>query len=118
MRAPCGDLRSGKSTDEEGQFLQRVRRDHVVLQTLVHERDVVLQNAAVGWPPVVLHGGRVKAVERGFSVVLLNWLVPWASRGFGWWLAPPRDLGGRISIAGGLLIIALYAASLFIFSKL
>jgi uncharacterized protein len=52
------------------------------------------------------------------SVVLLNWLVPWASRGFGWWLAPPRDPGGRISIAGGLLIIALYAASLFIFSKL
>ena len=52
------------------------------------------------------------------SVVLLNWLVPWTSRGFGWWLAPPRDPGGRISIAGGLLIIALYAASLFIFSKL
>ena len=29
------------------------------------------------------------------SVVLLNWLVPWVSRGFGWWLAPARDAGGR-----------------------
>jgi antibiotic biosynthesis monooxygenase (ABM) superfamily enzyme len=52
------------------------------------------------------------------SVVLLNWLVPWTSRGFGWWLSPPRDPGGRISIAGGVLIIALYAGSLFVFSKL
>ena len=52
------------------------------------------------------------------SVLLLNWLVPWTSRGFGWWLSPPRDPGGRISIAGGVLIIALYAGSLFVFSKL
>jgi hypothetical protein len=52
------------------------------------------------------------------SVVLLNWLVPLTSRGFGWWLSPPRDPGGRISITGGLLIIALYAASLLVFSKL
>jgi antibiotic biosynthesis monooxygenase (ABM) superfamily enzyme len=34
------------------------------------------------------------------SVLLLNWLVPWTSRGFGWWLAPPPDAGGRISVAG------------------
>ncbi len=52
------------------------------------------------------------------SVTLLNWLVPWTSRGFGWWLSPPRDPGGRISVAGALLIAALYAASLFVFSKL
>ena len=25
------------------------------------------------------------------SVLLLNWLVPWVSRGFDWWLAPARD---------------------------
>ena len=52
------------------------------------------------------------------SVLLLNWLVPWTSRGFGWWLAPLRDPGGRISVAGGLLILALYAALLLVFSKL
>ena len=35
------------------------------------------------------------------SVVLVNWLVPWTSRGFGWWLSPLRDPGGRISVWGG-----------------
>jgi hypothetical protein len=52
------------------------------------------------------------------SVVLLSWLVPWTSRGFGWWLSPPHDPGGTISVAGGLVIAALYAASLLVFSKL
>ncbi len=52
------------------------------------------------------------------SVLLLNWLVPWVSRGFTWWLAPARDAGGRVSLAGALAILALYAASLFIFSRL
>jgi hypothetical protein len=52
------------------------------------------------------------------SVLLLNWLVPPVSRGFGWWLAPPRDAGGRISVVGAMLIIALYAASLLVFSTL
>jgi hypothetical protein len=27
------------------------------------------------------------------SVLLLNWLVPWVSRGFGWWLAPKKNPG-------------------------
>jgi antibiotic biosynthesis monooxygenase (ABM) superfamily enzyme len=52
------------------------------------------------------------------SVLLLNWLVPWTSRGFGWWLAPPPDAGGSISVAGAMLIMAFYAASLLVFSKL
>jgi antibiotic biosynthesis monooxygenase (ABM) superfamily enzyme len=51
------------------------------------------------------------------SVVLVNWLVPWTSRGFGWWLSPLRDPGGRISVWGGL-IVALYAALLLVCSKL
>ena len=51
-------------------------------------------------------------------LLLLNWLVPWAIRGFGWWLAPARDLGGRIGIAGAALIVLLYAALLLVFSKL
>ncbi|MGH7212253.1 MAG: hypothetical protein ACREF1_12430, partial [Acetobacteraceae bacterium] len=52
------------------------------------------------------------------SVLLLNWLVPWVSRGFGWWLAPARGAGGRISVAGAAVILVLYVALLFIFSRL
>jgi antibiotic biosynthesis monooxygenase (ABM) superfamily enzyme len=52
------------------------------------------------------------------SVLLLNWLVPWVSRGFGWWLAPASDAGGRASLAGAALIALLYAVWLFLFSKL
>ena len=52
------------------------------------------------------------------SVLLLNWLVPWTSRGFGWWLAPTRNAGGRTSLAGAGLIVLLYAGWLLLFSKL
>jgi antibiotic biosynthesis monooxygenase (ABM) superfamily enzyme len=52
------------------------------------------------------------------SVLLLNWLVPWTSRGFGWWLAPTRNADGRTSLAGAALILLLYAGWLFLFSKL
>lgn len=53
------------------------------------------------------------------SVVLLNWLVPLASRGFGWWLSPARDATSRrISLAGAALVIVLYAACLFLFSNM
>ena len=52
------------------------------------------------------------------SVLLLNWLVPWTSRGFGWWLAPARNAGGRTSLAGAGMIVLLYAGWLFLFSKL
>jgi uncharacterized protein len=50
------------------------------------------------------------------SVLLLNWLVPWASRGFGWWLQPASDVRGRTSIAGAALIALLYAACMLAFS--
>ena len=52
------------------------------------------------------------------SVLLLNWLVPWTSRGFGWWLAPARGADRWISRAGAALILLLYAGWLFLFSKL
>jgi antibiotic biosynthesis monooxygenase (ABM) superfamily enzyme len=51
------------------------------------------------------------------SVLLLNWLVPWVSNGFGWWLAP-APAGRRTHLAGAALILLLYAAWLFLFSKL
>ena len=49
------------------------------------------------------------------SVLLLNWLVPLTSRGFGWWLAPA---GRWTSLAGAALIVMLYAVWLFLFSNL
>jgi uncharacterized protein len=52
------------------------------------------------------------------SVVLLNWLVPWTSRGFWWWLVPARDAGRNINVAGAALILGLYAVALYVFSKL
>jgi uncharacterized protein len=52
------------------------------------------------------------------SVWALSWLVPWVSSGFGWWLAPARNAGRRTSLAGATLILLLYAAWLFLFSKL
>jgi hypothetical protein len=40
------------------------------------------------------------------------------SNGFGWWLAPAGNAGGRTSLWGAGLIVLLYAGWLFLFSKL
>ncbi len=50
------------------------------------------------------------------SVLLLSWLVPWTSRRFSWWLAPSRS--ARTNLMGAVLVIALYAVCLLVFSKL
>jgi antibiotic biosynthesis monooxygenase (ABM) superfamily enzyme len=42
------------------------------------------------------------------SVVLLNYLVPWASNRFTWWLQPSSRTAGQIEISSTLLLIALY----------
>jgi hypothetical protein len=52
------------------------------------------------------------------SVLLLNWLVPWVSNGFRWWLAPARCASRWTSLAGAALMVLLYAVWLFLFSKL
>ncbi len=47
------------------------------------------------------------------GVVLLNWLVPWASNRFGWWLTPPaaapksRTAVGAVVIAAILVVLAI-----------
>ena len=53
------------------------------------------------------------------SVVLLNWLVPWTCGRFGWWLQPATDgSAARTNLVGAGLIIALYAATMVVFSVL
>ncbi len=52
------------------------------------------------------------------SVILLNYLVPWASRLLGWWLSPKGERGARITLAGAVLIVALYAACIGVFLRL
>ena len=51
------------------------------------------------------------------SVVLLNWLVPWSSIRFRWWLRPAGSHRRVAEIAGTLLILALYAAILVAFLR-
>jgi len=52
------------------------------------------------------------------SVLLLSWLVPWVSNGFGWWLSPARSAGRWTNFAGAALVVLFYAVWLFVFSKL
>jgi antibiotic biosynthesis monooxygenase (ABM) superfamily enzyme len=51
------------------------------------------------------------------GVVLLNWLVPWASNRFGWWLQPAGQ-AMKTHILGAGVVIGLYAAWLLAFSRL
>jgi len=52
------------------------------------------------------------------SVVLLNWLVPWASQMLGWWLNPIGRYRMRVNVAGAALVISLYGVILFVFSRM
>ncbi|WP_210497093.1 antibiotic biosynthesis monooxygenase [Microvirga antarctica] len=51
------------------------------------------------------------------GVILLNWLVPWASRKFNWWLAAPGSALAT-NVTGAALVAGLYLAALVIFSRL
>ena len=52
------------------------------------------------------------------SVLLLNYLVPWSSTRFSWWLQPAGPRPRRIEIAGTALVLALYAAMVLVFWRL
>lgn len=52
------------------------------------------------------------------SVVLLNYLVPWASGRLGWWLVPTAERRTRVTLAGAGLIVALYVALIAVFLRL
>jgi antibiotic biosynthesis monooxygenase (ABM) superfamily enzyme len=52
------------------------------------------------------------------SVVLLNWLVPWASQMLGWWLNPRGRCQMRVNVAGAALVVSLYGVILLVFSRM
>ena len=47
------------------------------------------------------------------GVVLLNWLVPWASNRFGWWLSPPAAAPDARTVSGAAIVgVALIAMAI------
>jgi uncharacterized protein len=50
------------------------------------------------------------------SVLILSYLVPLASKGFGWWLTPGPNRSARKDWAGAGLIVGLYVILMFVFS--
>ena len=52
------------------------------------------------------------------SIVLLNYLVPWASVRFGWWLQPAARNTRMVDIGGAVLLSAIYVVLIVVFSQL
>ena len=52
------------------------------------------------------------------SVLLLNWLVPWASGLLSWWLDPPARWRSRATALGLAVLVLLYVIELLVFWKL
>ena len=50
------------------------------------------------------------------SVLILNYLVPWTSTGFRWWLSPAPNRTTRNDWAGAALIVGLYVLLMLVFS--
>lgn len=51
-----------------------------------------------------------------FSILCLNWLVPWVSRRFAWWL--PRTATRETNWKGAAILIVLYAILIAVFTSL
>ena len=66
----------------------------------------------LGWPFwMALFAGNVA------GVTILNWLVPWVSKRFGWWLKPAGSESEKRTLLGIAVIVALYGVLLFVFSR-
>ncbi len=70
---------------------------------------LLMQRAGLAFPIALFIGNVV-------SVLLLNYLVPWVSNRFAWWLQPTGPAVSRIKLGGLVLLTALYALMLFVFS--
>jgi antibiotic biosynthesis monooxygenase (ABM) superfamily enzyme len=51
------------------------------------------------------------------SVVILNWVIPWVSTRFNWWLHPTGAETGQRNLLGIAAVVALYALVLLAFSR-
>jgi antibiotic biosynthesis monooxygenase (ABM) superfamily enzyme len=51
------------------------------------------------------------------SILILNYLVPWASHRLAWWLSPAAVPATRTNLAGAALMVAAYALCLLAFSR-
>ena len=65
--------------------------------------------AGIAFPAALFIGNVV-------SIVLLNYLVPWTSRRFQWWLRPSGPGPGRAGIIGTVLVVALYCVMVMVFT--
>ena len=52
------------------------------------------------------------------GILLLNWLAPWTSKRFAWWLNPTGSEERKTTLIGTSVMIALYAGLLFAFSQM
>ena len=80
---------------------------------------VFLLNVVVQRPLLSDHGvpfWLALFVSNTGCVILLNWLVPWASRRFRWWLGPRSSGKLRINLMGTALVIGLYGVCLLAFA--
>jgi antibiotic biosynthesis monooxygenase (ABM) superfamily enzyme len=50
------------------------------------------------------------------SILVLNWLVPWVSNRFEWWLHPVASRSGKTDLTGAAIVVALYVLCLLVFS--
>jgi hypothetical protein len=51
-------------------------------------------------------------------VILLNYLVPWTSQRFAWWLRAPNRIADPINPGGTVAMLGLYAIALIAFARL
>ena len=66
----------------------------------------------LGWPFwLALFVGNIA------SVTILNWLVPWISHRFDWWLQPAGSETQKRNLQGGAALVVLYGLLLLIFSR-
>ena len=52
------------------------------------------------------------------SVVLTGFLVPWIAGHFSWWLRPAPERKLQLNLLGGAILLATYAAMVFLFLRL
>jgi antibiotic biosynthesis monooxygenase (ABM) superfamily enzyme len=65
-----------------------------------------------GWPFwLALFAGNIA------GVTILNWLVPWVSKRFAWWLQPAGSDTEKNNLIGATAVVAIYALALLIFSR-